>query len=158
MIESAAPQVVPVVYPSGGSESYSHRSEKVIQSSAPQVVPVVYPTGGSESYHSRSEKVISSGSAAPIVTVYPSGGNEHYSQSSFSESTGGSVPLAPIVSYPSGESSFATHRSERVHQAVPVTVPVFPTGGSSSRYLSSQVSLTLKNWQYSQNNRIYFHL
>lgn len=129
-----------MIYPSGGSESYS-RSEKVVSSgSTAPIVPVVYPSGGSESYSSRSEKVVSSGSAVPVL--YPAGGgSERYSQSSFESS--GSAPVAPVISYHPSSSGFSTHHSARIHQAVPVTVPIYPTGGSQ-RYASSEVSFCEK--------------
>lgn len=130
-----------MIYPSGGSESYS-RSEKVVSSgSTAPIVPVVYPSGGSESYSSRSEKVVSSGSAVPVLYPAAAGGSERYSQSSFESS--GSAPVAPVISYHPSSSGFSTHHSARIHQAVPVTVPIYPTGGSQ-RYASSEVSFCEK--------------
>lgn len=133
----------------GGSESYSHH-ESISSQSAPVIQQTIsYPSGSSEYSKSFSEKVTSSGGTAPIVTVasYPSGGSERYSHSRFSETSGGGgiVPLAPFPITTGGGSSFSSSRhSERVSQAVPAIVPIFPTGGSNSRYSSSQVSHILQ--------------
>lgn len=105
------------------------------------ITQTIYPAGSSEISKSFSEKVVSSGGSAPIITTYPAvGGSEHYSHSRISESSGG-VPLAPYPVYPAQSGgSLSSHLSERISQAAPVAVPIYPSGGSSSRYSSSQVS------------------
>lgn len=138
--ENVAPIVIPVG--SGGSESYSSHSESSSSHSNPTVITqTIYPSGSSEVSKSYSEKVVSSGSSAPIITTYPAvGGSEHYSHSRISESSGG-VPLAPYPVYqPQSSGSFSSHHSERISQAAPVAIPIYPSVGSNSHFSSSQVS------------------
>lgn len=136
----------------GSSESYTSHRESITSQSSPVVQQtIVYPSGSSGYTKHFSEKVTSSGSSAPVVTyTVPSGGVERYTHSRFSETSGGGGGggIVPLASFPisSGGSSFSSSRhNERVSQAVPAVVPVsiFPSGGSTSRYSNSQVSLTV---------------